>query len=362
MKKLLSTLGVLSLALVFMGSGCFSLGGSSDTGPARTGPGGMFVSTDKGETWTSISRLPRADGVKSLQSMNVYRLYQDPTDEDAMYWSASGRGMFYTYDSGRTWMQPPAVTAGVVRDISVHPKDRCTLYITQGKTIRRSTDCSRHFETVFKYEQGGIVAVTVDPFRPSRVTAATSKGVILQTTNAGVSWDRIATFNNNPSVRRMFYDPYNEDVMYMATARKGLYISNDNGDTWKRKYDPLEQFTGAREFRRLYIHPSKANTLFWISTYGVLRSDDRGDSWKPYQLVTLPGVAQVNSFVVNKENDLEMYYVAEVGLKGSLYYSSDGGETWTTKKLPSDQIPTWLHLHPNDQSQLYLGYSIPAQE
>ncbi|MCB9799058.1 hypothetical protein H6758_05045 [Candidatus Nomurabacteria bacterium] len=359
MKKFVSTFSALSLCLILMGSGCFSFGGSSNSSaPGRSGPGGMFVSLDKGETWTANSRLPKADGVKSLQSLNVFKLFQDPSDPEAMYWSATGRGMVYTYDGGRSWAQPAAVTGGTIYDVAVHPKDRCTIYITNGKIISRTTDCSRHFETVLTYERDQIRSVDVDPFNVSTITAVTEKGIVLQSKNAGVSWDRIATFSRSVQVRDVYYDQFTDGLLYMATLRHGLYVSENGGDSWKSKREAIADFAKANEYRRLYLHPSKPDTLFWISRYGILKSEDRGDSWKAYELVTQPGVALINSFVVNKDNDQEMYYVAEVGSKGSLYYSSDGGNSWTTKKLPSDQMPTWLHLHPEDQGRLYLGFTI----
>ncbi|PIR03654.1 MAG: hypothetical protein COV59_05720 [Candidatus Magasanikbacteria bacterium CG11_big_fil_rev_8_21_14_0_20_39_34] len=364
MKKSLISITVLLSTLLFMGSGCFSLGPEDpNQQPPRTGPGGMFVSEDKGETWTAISRIPRADGVKSLRGVSVYKLVQDPSDTEAMYWAAPGLGMYYTYDGGVTWQQSPQVKKGLIYNIAIHPKDKCTVYITDGIKIYVSNDCSRHWKGIhdnIAADSDKYRTVIIDPFHTDRMTIISQKGRVLRSDNRGFSWDSIATIKSGISVVDAYYDPMNEDVMYATTKTKGLFRSDDGGLTWSALLDNLRQYRGANEFRRFYMHKSKPDVLFWISKYGILRSDDRGETWSAYDLVTAPGVASIYAFEINPKNDQEIYYTAAVGNKSSLYYSADGGVHWFTKKLPSDQIPSILLLHPEKENKLYLGFTIPA--
>jgi len=64
MNKKLLFLSVIIASVFLTGASCLNVG---DTNKAITsGPAGMFVSTDKGETWSAISAFPTSQGVKKF--------------------------------------------------------------------------------------------------------------------------------------------------------------------------------------------------------------------------------------------------------------------------------------------------------
>jgi photosystem II stability/assembly factor-like uncharacterized protein len=368
MKNIVSKLGLFSLTLVLMGQGCFSLGGPNNNQPQTFGPGGMFVSTNKGDSWQSISLLPTVEGVTDLSNTSVYRLFTDPQDKSALYWATRSSGFYYSYDQGRTWQQPKGdLATGFVYSVAVDPRDRCTLFVTNGRSVHKSIDCSRSWEEVYQESRLDtiITSLVFNPRIPERLLMLIANGDLLQTTNQGNSWKLLHRFETE-SVE-LFADPLQQDVIYMASRGNGLYRSLDSGQSWTNLRENMSDFPGANEYRRFYALeteskiPTETSVLYWISTYGILRSGDGGDTWSAVELITPAGSVQIYGFAVNPENEDELYYTATINNRSTFYRTKNAGVEWTTKRLPSAQIPTLLYVHPISTEVVYLGFTIPPR-
>ncbi|MBI4994353.1 hypothetical protein HZC21_01755, partial [Candidatus Peregrinibacteria bacterium] len=156
--------------------------------------------------------------------------------------------------------------------------------------------------------------------------------------------------------------PLQDGLIYATTESQGLYRSDNNGVDWAPLANGLKKYSGAMEYRRFVLHAKNPNIVYWVSTYGILRSDDKGETWNGYNLLTPPGSANIYAFAVNPQNDNELFYTATIGVRSTLYKSLDGGKSWITKKLPSGQIPVVLRAHPKKNSVLFLGFFIPSKK
>lgn len=358
-KNLFVFLGTLA-GLVLVGAGCSPFGGSSAS--TTTGPAGVFVSTDKAETWKSISILPKPGEPQSLSNVSVYKLEIDPHDNNALYWASRGNGLFYSYDLGKTWQQSPnPLNTGFIYSVAVNPKDKCILYASNGARLFESTDCNRTWSEVYREPaKDRIAAVVTDKFAPERVYAVKTRGDILVSNDTGISWQLLKRLNTN--VVSLTLDPYKEGVIYVATEKKGLFRSDDGGKNWTSTEKALKSFAGGIEFRRFALSPTKEGEVYWISTYGILKSTDRGNTWAPFNTLNSPGSIKIYGFAINPKDDREMYYTGTIENRSVLYKTIDGGVTWITKKLPSDQVPTALVIHPEKDNTLFLGFTIPPKQ
>lgn len=358
MKKYFSYIGIFSLMLLFLGQGCITTSGNT----SGAGPAGMFVSTDKGESWQSISLLPEVGGTQDVSSASVYRLIEDPQDPRALYWATRGQGMLYTYDDGNSWHQPEGpLSSGFIYGISVHPKDKCTIYVTNGTFVYKSVDCNRSWVEVHRDTVGSrVTSVAINPFPPHEIYITKSNGNLLESEDGGISW-KIKSYLGVPIVD-IFADPHNQNQLYVATEEAGIYRSSDLGASWVTLDAYLKGFPGGLEYRRFILSQKTPNLLYYISTYGIHISEDGGNTWVTPTLIHPPGSARIFGFAVNPDNTKEMYYTATINERSTLYKTVDGGETWITKSLPSGQIPTALRVHPNHPEWLYLGFTIPIQE
>lgn len=321
------------------------------------------MSADKGESWQQISALPKADGVKSINGVSVYRLYEDPQDPRAMYITTPANGMFYTFDDGKTWRQPEGpLSSGFVYAVAVHPKNKCVLFATNGRQVFRTDDCLRSWTEVDSELRSDVSvrALAFNPFPPYQIYQAKTNGDILQSFDSGHGWQVTQQFKKR--LVNLVASPLKENLLYAVMKEDGLYRSEDGGASWVSVKDKLKKFSGALEYRRFALHATKPDTIYWISTYGILRSDDRGDSWTEMKLLTPPGSASIYGFAVNPQNENEIYYVGTVGNRSLFYKTVDGGKIWTTKKVPSGQLPSVLRAHPTQANVIYMGFSIPPKQ
>lgn len=355
MQKKLTIFGLLAFSLVLMGASCISFGG----GRTAKGPAGMFVSTDKGQTWKQISQLPTLSGVKTLSDASVYKLVPDPLDPHALYWLSREKGLFYSYDDGATWREVTGpLSSGFVYSLVVHPEDKCVLYSTNSEQIYKTADCGRSWQEIHRESRSTvrIISLSMSAGAPNRLFAAESNGDLIMSDDEGESWRIVQRFK--VPVAEVIADPLQSDVVYVATRKNGLYRSYDSGETWISLAETMKEFSGSLEYRRIFLHPLKPAVLYWISTHGILASVDGGDSFESIGLITPPGSAQIYGFAVNSQNDNELYYTATINSRSTFYKSADGGLNWTTEKLPSGQTPTVLRVHPDRQEVVYAGFTI----
>lgn len=349
--------------LILAGQGCVSLGGGNDV--TTSGVAGVFVSTDKGENWTHLTALPEADGVKSIADANVYRLYDDPQDTEAMYLATREQGLFYTYDSGRVWQRPsdPNLQGGFIYSVAVHPKDKCTIYATNGNQVFLSKDCSRSYEEVYRESRSGITiqSLRFENTEPYKLFMGENNGDLLQSMDGGKSWTVVNRFASQ--LVHIEVDRFKAGQMYVTTRNNGIFRSTDGGQTWIGLAEKLQEFPGALEYRNFIMHPTKPHVIYWLSTYGILYSTNAGDSWQAVDLITPPGSVNIYAFAVNPKNDQEMYYTATLKdfSRSTFYRSIDGGKNWTTKRLPTGQVPITMKTHP-EKEYLYLGFAIPPKK
>ena len=142
MKKTLILLVFFLTAAIFAGAGCINTSGSGNNAM------GMYRSDDRGDSWKQIAALPTPKGVQSIAGVRVYRIFTDPSDPDALYLGTRGQGMYYTYNKGDSWQTADALNGRFIYSVAVDPKDKCTLYVTDGANIYKSTDCSRTWKSV----------------------------------------------------------------------------------------------------------------------------------------------------------------------------------------------------------------------
>jgi photosystem II stability/assembly factor-like uncharacterized protein len=358
MRKHLLSLLAVSGALLFMGAGCVSFGGNQQLGPV-----GMFRSADKGETWTAIASYPTAQGIKSIAGVNVYRTFTDPSDVNALYLASRGQGMFYTYDNGNTWQRAEALSGKFIYGIAVDPSNKCIIYVTDGTHIFKTVDCSRTWRTIYTEERPleRMIGLAIDYGDPRVVYAGEVGGDILLSVDAGASWKVVKRFNKE--IQALATDPLAANRLYVASYSDGLYRSDNRGTTWLNLGEQLKTFSEATNFYRLVLHPKKKDTLYWISKYGILYSTTAGESWNEFKLITPPGSVNIYAFGVNPNNDKEMYYVGtilgekNIPVRTTFYKTIDGGNTWITKKLPTNTVPITLDVHRDQNNVLFLGFT-----
>jgi len=354
-KKISLLFGMFALVIV-MGASCVSFGGSKATGVM-----GIYRTTDQGESWQSAMSLPTVGGVKNLAGVNTYRMYPDPSDNNAIYLTTRGQGLFYTYDNGTSWQQVDKFKGQFIYGLAIDPRDKCTLYVTNGPNVYKTKDCSRTWEIIYHEERPGekIVGLAVDYSNSNVVYMIERGGDMFVSSDSGISWSLNKRFKIQ--LRDIKADPLTPGRIYVASYRNGLYRLDHQTGKWISN-NSLKDFSGSTQFYRLILHPSQKDSLFWVSKYGILRSDDAGQNWKAIHLLTPPGSVNIYGFGISHSNENTMYYTGTVlGSKNehvrSVYYrTEDGGKNWVTKKLPTNTIPAFMLVHPENSNLIFLSF------
>jgi len=340
--------------------------------------GGVFRSTDEGETWTdiraglpeSVSELAVAPGETGTVFAATHAGLRTSADGGATWQDAGsglastsgqlavfpsgsvyfcpfdGGGVFASSDAGATWVPRsdglPAVSfpASAIAGDSSAPS---RLYSAFGRRLLRSDDAGatwRDLSSRLPLFGNAIDQIVVDPASPSTVYL-TRLGFLFKSTNLGDDWRAIP--DEVFSVGPLIADPVRPSVLYQLSAVLGLSVSVDGGETWSPRLDLAPDLPGDDKlFTVLAADPVRPNVLY-AGTRGaschardalgcdfdaverIFRSDDGGLRWS-----VTTGYPQSPSLSVNAivPDSLTGDVYAVVG--STIVKSTDGGESWGT--------------------------------
>jgi photosystem II stability/assembly factor-like uncharacterized protein len=156
-------------------------------GPLRVGsnfpvPGGIWKSTDGGDTWTCINAQLKLGWQTGFAV--------DPKNENVIYgcaasgWSNKQGGVYKTADGGKTWRQvwrdgSPGFTPNEVQVmfVTIHPDDSKILYLgTDGHGLWVSKDAGETWRLVDGIPFASVHRVTFDPADHSKIVVTTFGG------------------------------------------------------------------------------------------------------------------------------------------------------------------------------------------
>lgn len=206
---------------------------------------------------------------------------------------------------------------------------------------------------------GRVEALAVVPDDINTIYAAFGSGNLWKTKNHGLSWDPIFDNHAAYSIGDIAIAPSNSDVIYVGTGESlrakrghtipgaGVYKSEDAGDTWT-----AVGLSNTHHIGRVAVHPENSDIVFVAalgsfyspsSDRGIYKSKDGGDTWEKV-LYTDERVG--GNDVIFSPSDPNILYAStwycsedKAGPGGSIYKSTDGGETWEKKAdgFPSGQ-------------------------
>ncbi|MDO8463014.1 MAG: hypothetical protein Q7S96_01965 [bacterium] len=340
----LQRLALPAAALVFMGAGCISFsGGGAD--------GGLFVTTNRGDTWEQRGAVVSVSGGQSLAQTNVLHIEQDPNDVLALYAATEQDGAFASWDGGVSWRMLGAPFAkSRVSVVATHPTDRCTFYVAGGQRIYRSFDCGRNWEMSDFEANASMTALAIDPITPSIIYAGNSRGDLLLSTDRGTNW-RTVHRAGNVIVQLLALRVGGSSAVIASTERQGLLRSTDRGVTWESLRSGMESFASAFNVTTVVPIAQRPGSLLHASQFGLLRSSDLGSTWEAIPLLTKQGSVTVTAAAVDPQDRNRIVYAT----RSTFYRTSDGGKSWESKKLPTSRYVTALMVDRRSQEAVWMG-------
>jgi photosystem II stability/assembly factor-like uncharacterized protein len=186
---------------------------------------GLFISSDRGLTWTlAASRLSGED---------VHGLSKDPRT-GTLYVATHGRGLLVSHDAGKTWRDRNHGLPG--RDLH---------------------------------------ALALDPHSPTTVYIWAVKYGLFRSDNGGGRWSQIADAQALSGVESLVVHPENSERLYAGTE-KGVWMSADGGRGWRFPDGGLSYRTAG-----VAVPPGRPDLLFAATLEGAFVGGADGTSWRP---------------------------------------------------------------------------------
>ncbi len=348
-KKLL-----LMLILILFLSACtfkFNAGTTNDSG--------FFASYDRGEKWVQkVELMNIGEGRSFFNNIRPTFLKVDPQDPQALYVGSVSNGLFYTFNKGNSW-QKTLVGKGIVYDIAINPKDKCTIYAATGNKVYKTDDCMRHWQNIHieGLPEQSIKAVAVDDYNDNKVYIGTSGGGLFKSYDYGNSWESIKWFKS--TINKIMINPKNTAKVYVATSKNGIYKSDNEGIDWrnisqnityKDSKGKTQVYAGVYNYLDLEFDYSLDDALIYANPYGLFYSANGGETWDYIKLLTKPKAVTIRSVAINPNNNKEIYYMTA----STLYKSIDGGREWTTEKSPTLETAIDLLVDSENSNTLFM--------
>ncbi|MEA3398598.1 MAG: YCF48-related protein [Patescibacteria group bacterium] len=338
------------ISALLAATGCVKIKNTKDTSSID---GGVFKSSDRGQTWKQKISIPTISGKPgNFAGVNAASMAIDPNDNQAIYFGSVGSGLLYSYDGGNSWQTAKGLANMTIRSVTVDPKSKCVIYASAANKVYKSTDCSRSWSKIYFDNNltATVDALAIDHFDSSKVYIAVSRGDIIKSSDNGESWQTI--YRINKKVNKIVINPFDSRNIYVLTSNKGIFYSHDSGDSWKDLNSVLKEFElkfAAKDLK--FALGGEDKLIFLATTYGMLKSKDNGATWEKIELIPSEKNAAINAMAINPKNSQEIYYVTNT----TFYRSIDGGQNWTPSKLPTTRAGWQLLIDPQQPNTIYMG-------
>lgn len=365
----------------------------------------------------------------------------DPSNQSTIYAGTASGGIFKTTDVGESWTpifdDEGALSIG---NLAIDPQNPQTLYAGTGEAngsfdsaafpgdgVYKTTDGGDNWENMGLENTDHIGRIVIDPINTERVFVAAAGTLygksndrgVYRSINGGQDWEQVLFISDSTAVIDIAINPQNPNIIFAASwerlrfpfgrvyggSTSGIYQSIDGGNNWTKLDNnglpPSNQNTGRIG---LYIAPSDPNQVYATFTNnpitnefsGLYKSFNGGQNWfnlgpdidfvfssfgwyfgnvrvapnDPNEVYVLgvPLVQSMNGGSSFEEVTQDMhvdFHALEIhptnpnfrviGNDGGIYVSQNGGNSWTHRaNLPITQFYA-CELDEQNPERLYGG-------
>jgi len=294
--------------------------------------GGLWKTTDGGQTWTPLTDNMPFAGVSAIaiDPQNSDVIYIGTGDDDAL--NTPSMGIFKSTDGGITWQasgNSANTVMNYVADIIVNPANPNIIIAATSDGVIRTIDGGTTWVNVLSFSSRSI---RMHPGNPNIVYAITHTR-FWRSTDGGATWTQITNgLPSEYSVDRMVMDvtPAAPGNVYVyannGTDFIGFYVSHDSGQSFSRTAENDDLTESQQAWYDLEIGVSDTDpNLIIKGELNLMRSTDGGNNF-----TLINNWSRQNNAYTHADIHFVKYFngVLYVGTDGGIYRSTDNGNNF----------------------------------
>ena len=318
----------------------------------------IYVGTAGGGVWKSISAGGIFSPIFDDYTQSIGKIAIDQQHPDTLWvgtgetWVRNsvsvGTGIYKSVDGGTTWELKGLENSERISDILIHPEDPDIVYVgvmghlwnaNEERGVYKTTDGGENWEKIlYVDENSGCADMDMDPqnheilyasmwdFRrePDFFRSGGKGSGLYKSTDGGKTWGQIHQGLPDTILGRMALAvaPSNGNTIYLTVEvkekdKKGLYVSNDAGESWKKINNEFNTTVRPFYFSNLVVDP-KNDSVVYKCGLNLIVSNDMGESFRTVG----SGVhSDIHAVWIDPNQTKHIL----IGTDGGVYESLDGG-------------------------------------
>ncbi len=341
--------------------------------------GGVWKTTDAGNTWVSIS-----DG-QPFGTSDVGAIAVADSDPNIIYVGmgetpirgnvSHGDGMYKSVDAGRTWTHIGLEATRQIGRVRIHPKNPDIVYAcalghvwapNDERGIYKTTDGGKTWKQIYtRGPKAGCSDLELDPTNPNVIWAGFWEAYrkpwlldsggpgsgLFKSTDGGETWTDLTRSPGLPKgiigTVGVAVSPVNPDRVFAGIEAEdgGLFRSDDGGKKWTKVNQERKLRQRAWYYNRYFCDPKNEDIIYGVNV-GFFKSIDGG---KTFSVTLHPPHGDNHEMWIAPSDPNRMIE----GNDGGANISLNGGKTWSSimnqptaqfyRVSLDDQFPYWIY-------------------
>ncbi len=244
-------------------------------------------------------------------------------------------------ETNRWQRSSPFITTNHLQSVALSSDGKSALAVGEDGTILKSSDAGQSWQSIASGSNAALRAIAFSP--DGKIAFAVGdRGAILKSSDAGQSWQSIAS-GNKTMLNSLAFSLDGKSVLMLGG--NGIVLkSGDSGQTWQSIVSGSSAVLSAIAFSN-----DGKNALVVGFGGTVLKSSDAGHSW---QIIASGSNAELRSIAFSPDGKNAL----AVGHDGAVLKSSDSGQSWQSIASGSNASLISVAFSPDGKNALAVGH------